>query len=159
VSRWSLARVVVVVSVGLILFILVIFLAALGMALADASRWGPRIAIFRDISLLVLATIGTLLIASIAILIVQLARFIQSLRRDMRLILQQTQATANEAKNTIEFVSDHVAEPVIQANSFFAGFVTFLKEIFALWKLLRYSDNASDEDEALRQDIAPADAQ
>ncbi len=95
---------------------------------------GPDVSTkIRDISI-VLFVLGSIMIGiTSVILVVQLAILINLLQNEMRPILKTTKETVNNVKGTVEFLSDHMVEPVIKTNSNIAGIariVTILRSGF-----------------------------
>ncbi|MCY4246303.1 MAG: hypothetical protein OXE95_01840 [Chloroflexi bacterium] len=127
-----------------ILLILGLMAAAVVMALAAADTWGPVIRIVRDVMLLILLLESALLIAALAILMLQLAGFFVMLRAEIKPVLENVRETARLGKATATFVNDNAVAPLIQFKSFLAGLLAFLRELMRIRGLLT-SDDATSE--------------
>jgi len=123
-----------VMLAGSLAAVVVLVLAAGACALmVQAGTTG----VFRDISIILLAlvmmTIGLLLV----VLIYQLALLTKMLNEEIKPLLQNLQETANTARGTTVFLSEHVVQPVIGAAGTMAGFVRIvgiLSELGRVWR-------------------------
>jgi hypothetical protein len=87
----------------------------------------------RDIFIIFMALIMLLLGIALVILIAQLASLINLLRNEVKPILASTNETAHTLRGTTAFLSDHLAEPVIQLSSAVAA----LRTLVGFQRLLR----------------------
>ena len=132
-----------------ILLILGLLLAALFAALTAADTWQPIIRIFRDVMLLILLLESVLLIAALAILLLQVAGFFGMLRAEIKPILASARETARLGKATATFMNDNAVDPLIQLKSFLAGLLAFLRELLRIRALTTPSeDNSEAADDA-----------
>lgn len=136
-SRWTLARVTIGVTVALVGFILILFIVGLLMAFGDPEVWALRVQIIRDLVLVILTVQGILIFVSVAILFIQLARFFNLIRSEIRPIADDTKEAVQTIRKTTQFVGKNAAEPLIVSKSFFAGLWVFLREMLAIRRLLR----------------------
>lgn len=74
----------------------------------------------RDVFIIFMALESLVIGLALVILIVQLATLINLLQNEIRPIINSTNETVNTLKGTAQFVSDHLAEPVIKLNQFMA---------------------------------------
>jgi hypothetical protein len=88
-----------------------------------------------------------IIIISIGILIVQIARFVNLLRSEIKPITEDTKAAVKNIRVTAEFVQKHGIEPIIRIQSFLFGLMSFLVEIVHIARLLQQGETASSTDE------------
>jgi hypothetical protein len=136
-SRWTLGRVVTLVSAALIGFIIILLVLGLVMAIGNADLWAPRVQLFRDLLAIFVIVQGIIIIAGIAIFIIQVARFISLLSSEVKPLADDTRATLNTVKTTTQFVGKNTVAPLVTVKSFLAGLTVFLREMFAIRRLLR----------------------
>ncbi|NPA26007.1 MAG: hypothetical protein GXO36_00180 [Chloroflexi bacterium] len=74
----------------------------------------------RDIVIIFLALVGFLTSVALVILLAQLAVLIHMLHEELKPILHSTQETVSTVQGTVNFVSKHVAEPVIKMSKYVA---------------------------------------
>jgi len=70
----------------------------------------------RDIFIILLTLEGMLVGVALLVLVIQLAVLINLLQNEVRPILDSTTQTARVLRGTAEFISKHLAEPVIKLN-------------------------------------------
>ena len=87
--------------------------------------------------LIFLALEGILIVLALAVLIVQVARLINLLQNEVKPVLKNTQETLNTARGTVEFVSDTVTRPVVQASAFFAGASVMTRNLLGIRRALK----------------------
>ncbi len=85
----------------------------------------------RDVMIILLAVEGLLIGVALLVLVVQMGLLLYVLHEEIRPILRDFQEAAHTLKGTSEFVSEHVARPVIRAK----GYVAMVK---ALRDVLRW---------------------
>lgn len=119
-----------------ILLILILFGAALAAALTAAETWAPVIRIFRDIFLLILILESVLVIAALAILMLQAAGFFIMLKTEVKPIINNARETTRLSKATAQFINDNAVDPLIQIKSFLAGLLAFLRELIRIRNLV-----------------------
>lgn len=146
-SRWTVQRLTMIGAGAVIALIVLIFLIGVGLALfSNAELAAPRVQIIRDIFIIILALQGILIVGSLAVLIVQLARLINLLQNEVMPILKNTQDTINTARGTVEFVGTNLTEPVIRLNGFLAAIMVLLRELFGIRRALRKEPASITED-------------
>jgi hypothetical protein len=137
-SRWTIQRVATIAAGALVGMILLIFVTGVLLALlSNVEATAPRVQIIRDVFIIVLAFQGILVIAALAVLIVQIARLINLLQNEVMPILKNTQETINTARGTVEFVGSNIAEPVVKLNGFLAALTILIRELFGIRRVLR----------------------
>jgi hypothetical protein len=147
-TGWTLTKVVTwavggFIGLLLLLFVLAAIYAWTNDAVEAASRmdyWRNLISIFISLQIIVI-------VVAIGILIVQIARFVNLLRSEVKPITQDAQQTAQTARATAEFVSKHSVEPVIKTLSFTAGLLAFLREIVQLGRILKRQNGSANHDD------------
>lgn len=117
----NIGRIVLIATGGLIGFIILVFVIALLLSRGDVTQVGSIIELVRDFVIIFLALEGVLIILALAVLILQVARLINLLQNEVKPVLKNTRETVQNAKGTVEFVSDTVSGPLIKASAFFAG--------------------------------------
>ncbi|HKZ82944.1 MAG TPA: hypothetical protein VJ793_04730 [Anaerolineae bacterium] len=117
----SLAVLVVILIVGV--FALIVRSGATGVV--------------RDIFIILLAVVMTVIGLLLLVLIYQLALLTKMLNEEIKPLLQNLQETASTARGTTVFLSEHVVHPVIGAAGTMAGFariVGLLSELGRVWR-------------------------
>lgn len=151
-SRWTLGRVVMLVALGFVSVILIVFIIGLLFALANDVPAADVFQIFRDLAVIALALEGILIIAAIAILIVQVARLANVFKNEVKPILENTQETVQAARLTTEFVGKNAAEPFIRSRSFVSGARAFMREFGNVRWLLRGGRSNGDDAELVAEE-------
>lgn len=119
-----------------VLIILILFGAALVAALTAAETWAPVIRIFRDIFLLILILESVLVIAALAILMLQVAGFFIMLKTEVKPIIDNARETTRLSKATAQFINSNAVDPIIQIKSFLSGLLAFLRELIRIRNLV-----------------------
>lgn len=141
----KITRLIKITSIVGILLILLLLIAALAAALTDADTWAPFVQIFRDVFLLLLLLESVLVIAAMAILLLQAAGFLIMLRSEVKPILDNARETTRLSRATAQFVNSNAVDPLIQLKSFFAGLLAFLRELIRLRAIVTSEGSDSDE--------------
>ena len=142
---FSITRLIKLTSIIGILLIVLLMVAALAAALTAAETWAPFVQIFRDVFLLLLLLESVLVIAAVAILLLQAAGFLIMLRSEIKPILDNARETTRLSKATAQFVNSNAVDPLIQIKSFLAGLLAFLRELIRL-RAAVVSDAADRDD-------------
>jgi len=122
----------------MLVFFLVGFLIAI---FADPLPTADRFASIRDILfILVFFQVGLIVIA-VTILVVQVARLVDTVRGEAAGVIDDVKATASTAKGTAQFVGRNVTTPIISVTAFFAGVLAFVREIGGIRSAIRRSNN------------------
>jgi hypothetical protein len=137
-SSWSIGRIVGVAAAVLGGIIVLLFVVGLLFALfSDVDATASRIQIIRDIFIIMMALEFILIIAALAILILQIARLVNLVQTEVRPVLENTQEAVSNAKGTVEFVGKNVTQPVVKTSAFLAGAGVFIREVGGLRRAIR----------------------
>lgn len=137
-SKWPIQR-IVFVSAG-VLGALIAVVLVVGLLLAFSSEFevtALRIQYIRNLFMIVLTFEGILIIGAIAILIVQLSRLINMLKREVKPVLTTAQETVKSARGTVDFVSENAVSPIIRTSSFMSGLAVVLRDIGGIRRAIR----------------------
>ena len=137
-SKWTIQRIVFLSAGALGAVIAIIF--GLGLLLAFSSELevtALRIEYIRNIFMVVLGLEGILIIGSIAVLIVQITRLVNMLKRDIKPVLTTAQETVNTAKGTVEFVGDNTVRPIIRTSAFLSGVGVVIRDVGGIRRAIR----------------------
>ena len=113
---------IALIIVGIVILVLLIAAAVL-LIRADNDTTGR----VRDVFIIFMALESLVLGVGLIILIVQLATLINLLQNEIKPILESTNETVSTLRGTTNFLSDHLAEPVIKLNEYLAGMQQFFK--------------------------------
>lgn len=144
---WTFQR-IAMVSVGAIVgFYILLFLIGLVTAIAFGESAAMWFGYFRNLVNIALAVSTLVIFVGIGVLIVQIARFVNLLRSEVKPITEDSQKALQEVRATAQFVQKNSVQPIIQGQAFFAGLLAFLREIVRLTQILqRRTDEAQDAD-------------
>jgi hypothetical protein len=127
-----------------------IFVLVFACGFISAIVWNESAAsffrYFRDLMTIGLTMSGIAIVVGIGILVMQIARFVNLIRSEIKPITDDTKQAIRNVRVTSEFVQKHAVEPIIQFQSFLVGLVAFLREIVLLSKL--WQRNADENSEA-----------
>ena len=115
-------QILIVVSIVAILLIIFVIAGAYFLLTAPPSTTEQ----IRDVFIIFMALESLVLMCTLVILIIQMSVLINLLQNEIRPILNSTNETVNTLRGTANFLSDNIAEPVIKANEYFAGFYQLL---------------------------------
>ena len=124
----QLKQIMIIAAVVTIIILLAV-IAAVALAVAAPDRVGPTFAVVRDIFIITLALEALIIVAALAVLLVQVSRLVNLLQNEIKPMLEATQQTLNTVRGTTVFLAEHAAEPVIQANSYVAGVRSVIKDL------------------------------
>ena len=120
------------IVVGIVLGVLVL-LALIVVSVIFMVRNPATTEVIRDIFIVFMALQSLLLGLVLVILIIQLARLINLLQNEIKPILESTNETVSTLRGTTNFLSDHLAGPVIKLNEYLAG----MQQLFKLLSIGR----------------------
>jgi flagellar biosynthesis protein FlhB len=129
---------------GLVVIALIyvlLFGFALIQAVRDANWAASFFGYLRDLVSIALSLTGLLIVIGIGVILIQIARFVNLLRSEVKPITHDAQEAAKNVKTTSEFVQKQAVEPIIKSQAFFAGLLRFLREIVSITRLLRQRDD------------------
>ena len=139
-SWWSFQRIVIVaVSVFIGVYVL-LFLIGFISALIWNESAAAFFRYFRDLVSIGLALSSLMVFVGIGILIVQVARFVNLLRSEVKPLGEDAKQALRNVRITSEFVQRHAVEPIIRFQAFLAGLIAFLREIVIITQLLQRRD-------------------
>ena len=141
----KITRLIKIAALLGILFILILNGAALIVALTDAETWAPLIRIFRDVFLLILILESVLVVAALAILMLQAAGFLIMLKTEVKPILDNARETTRLSKATAQFINSNAVDPLIQIKSFLSGLLAFLRELIRIRNLVASEEPYTDQ--------------
>lgn len=145
-SWWTFKRAIVVSFSIFVGTYVIIFL----MGLVAAIIWNESAAsffrYFRDLMTIALAISSAMVVIATGILIVQIGRFINLLRSEVKPITDDTKQAIRNVRATTEFVQKHAVEPIIQFQSFLSGLMAFLHEIVLITQILQRRDADKNQD-------------
>ncbi len=136
-SGFNLRRIVLIASAALIGLIVLLLLIALGLTLLTNGDFADFIRTIRDIVIIFLALEGVLIVISLAVLVLQVARLINLLQTEVKPILENAQEAAKTAQGTVGFVSDNLVAPVLKVNGFLAGASVLVGNLFGIRRAMR----------------------
>lgn len=123
---------------GIALVFVLIFVIGIVVALVtDAQQTAAKFQIIRDLFIIVLSLQGILIIAALAVLILQVARLVNLLQNEVMPILNNARETLNAAKGSVEFVGTNVTDPLIRAGGFLAGARVLFAELGGIRRAVR----------------------
>ena len=137
-SKWTAQR-IVFLSAG-VLGAIIALIFGIGLLLAFSGELeitALRIQYIRNIFMIVLSFEGILIIGAIAVLIVQITRLVNMLKRDVKPVLTTAQETVNTAKGTVEFVGDNTVRPIIRASAFMSGLGVVIRDMGGIRRAIR----------------------
>lgn len=144
---FDVKRIVLIASAVLIGLLVLLLVLAVGLTLATGGDFAVTIRIIRDLVIILLALEGVLIILSVAILALQVARLVNLLQTEVKPILENTQDTVKTAQGTVQFMTENLTEPVIRAGGFFAGASVLVSNLFGIRRAVRHTEER-DEIEA-----------
>lgn len=127
-------------------FILIGFIIAFIFALTNPAA-ATGFQIIRDFFIIVMALEGIIVVAALAILVLQLARLTNLLQNEIKPILDQANETVSTVKGTASFVGQNIADPVIRASGFFSWVLAFFRELFGIRRALRQTQDRQETPE------------
>ncbi len=131
---------VIIGSAALIGLMILLFAIALVLTLVTGGDFAATIRVIRDLVIIFLSLEGILIILSIAILTLQVARLVNLLQTEVKPILENTQETVKTAQSTVEFMSENLTEPVIRASGFLSGANVMISNLFGIRRAVQQSD-------------------
>lgn len=123
-----------------IVIYIVLFVLAVWRAIADPSGSAEYFEYLRNLTEIMLSITLIVIFIGLGVLIVQIARFVNLLRSEIKPITRDTRAAIQNVRTTSAFVKKQAADPIIRTSSFMAGFLTFLREIVRISRILRQRD-------------------
>jgi hypothetical protein len=137
-----------------ILAYLGVFIWGLVSALLDPQGAAAYWSYFRNLVEIILSMSAIIIFLALGIFIVQVARFINLLRSEIKPISEDTKLAVKNLRVTTEFVQKHGITPIIRFQAFLTGLIAFLGELIHLTRVLQdrekekdgHANNESEED-------------
>ncbi len=143
-SKWTVQRIVFLSSGILGGIIVIIFVIGLLLAFtSELEITALRIQYIRNLFMIVIGLEGMLIIGAIAVLIVQITRLFNMVKRDVQPVLTTAQDTVNTAKGTAEFVGDNAVRPIIRASAFASGLGVVIRDVGGIRRAIRRTNNGT----------------
>ncbi len=143
-SKWTVQRIVFLSSGILGGIIVIIFVIGLLLAFTgELEITALRIQYIRNLFMVVIGLEGILIIGAIAVLIVQITRLFNMVKRDVKPVLTTAQDTVNTAKGTAEFVGDNAVRPIIRASAFMSGMGVVIRDVGGIRRAIRRTKNGT----------------
>lgn len=129
-----------------LVFYLLVFLFGFWRAWVDPVGSADYFEYLRGLFDMVVSIAIIVIIISIGVLVVQIARFVNLLRSEVKPITEDTKQAIKNVRVTSEFVQKNAVKPVIKSQSFLAGLIAFLSEITKISRILqrRNKDEVSE---------------
>ena len=143
-SGRSVTRIVKLAAGAIIGVIVGLFVLALIISLTASETWAPVVQIIRDTVTIVLMVQGILIVGAMAILVLQIARFVNLLQTEIKPILDNARETTKATKATAEFVGKNAVEPIVQFKAFFAGLTAFIRELLKIRNIVRPNKSSKE---------------
>lgn len=146
-SSWFTLKRALAIGVGAFIGIFVLVFAC---GFISAIVWNESAAsffrYFSNLMTIGLTMSGIAIVVGIGVLIMQIARFVNLIRSEIKPITDDTKEAVRNVRITSEFVQKHAVEPIIQFQSFLVGIIAFLREIVLLSKILQRRTDENIED-------------
>lgn len=123
-----IAGVIALISFAIVLIVVAVLLAA------NANTTAPTVVVVRDLLIIVLALTMVVIFASVSVLLVQAARFVNLLTNEVQPLIETTTDTVNTVRGTAQFVSKHVTEPVIATAGALGGIAKVVGDVEVIRK-------------------------
>ncbi len=110
----------------IIVLVLVIGLIYLGLNAPDTTR------AIRDVAIILMALMGSLIVVALVILIVLIARLTIMLQNEIGPLLVSIQETLNTIRGTAAFMSENVVQPVVKTAGYVEGARRFMEVLVGM---------------------------
>lgn len=145
-SRRSLQRIVFISGGALGGIILIPFVIGLLLSFSDALEvTALRTSYLRDILLILIILEGIIIISGLSILIIQISRIVNMVKKEVTPVIFNAQQTMKTAKVTAEFVGDNVTEPIVQTGAFVAGLRVLIRELGGIRRAIQTNPKVKSE--------------
>lgn len=129
-----------------LLFYLLIFLFGFWRAWVDPDGSAAYFGYIRSLFEMIASIAAIVIVIATGVLILQIARFINLLRSEVKPITEDTKQAIKNVRATSEFVQKNAVKPVISAYSFTAGLIAFLRELSHISRILQRRSDEIEED-------------
>jgi len=131
---------------GVLGLILLIFVIGFGIAIiGEPVPTAQRIGAIRDILLIIAVFLLVCIVIAATALVLQFARLADTLRGEIRPMLDNTREATETVRGTARFVSKNVTEPIISGAAVFAGVMVFLRELGGIRRAIRKRPARSED--------------
>lgn len=133
-----------------VLIYLAVFIWGLVSALLDPEGAAGFWSYFRNLIEIILSMAAILIFIALGVLVVQIARFVNLLRSEIKPLSEDTKNAMKNVRVTTEFIQKHGIAPIIRFQAFLAGVIAFLNEIMRISRLLqqRKEEEEKNKEEA-----------
>ncbi len=128
-------KAVAIIGIVIALILIAIIAGAVLLAL-NAETTAPGVKIVRDLLIISLTLEMIIIGAALTVLVVQIARFINLMNNEVQPLVETTRETLQTVRGTAAFMSKHLAEPVMQANSVLSGLAKVARDADAIGKVV-----------------------
>lgn len=136
-SRWTLTRIITLSAIALIAFLILLVVGAVILVRIDTPITVAMFAYIRDVLSVFLVTQCIIIVACLGILILQVARFFNLLRSEVKPITEDVKEATQAIRTSAEFVGRRAVSPTIRLQAFFSAFSTFTREAFRFSRLFK----------------------
>ncbi|GAB5489919.1 MAG: hypothetical protein Phog2KO_01340 [Phototrophicaceae bacterium] len=126
-------------AIPLVLYLL-FFLFGLWRAWVDPLGSANYFEYLRGLFDIIVSIATIVIIISIGVLIIQIARFVNLLRSEVKPITEDTKQAIKNVRVSSEFVQKNAVRPVIRGQAFLAALLAFLGEITKISRILQRRD-------------------
>ncbi|MEZ4666999.1 MAG: hypothetical protein R3E39_03605 [Anaerolineae bacterium] len=145
-SRQSLQRIILLSGVILGAIIFIPFIIGLLLSFSDLLEvTALRIAYLRNILFILIILEGIIIITGLGILIVQISRIVNMVKKEVSPVIFNAQQTIKTAKVTAEFVGNNVKEPIVQTGAFVAGLRSIIRDVGGIRRAMQPNQKAKPE--------------
>lgn len=124
---------------------LLIFIIGFAMAWFYPQGSAGRFDYIRSLFEIIVSISIILIFIAVGVLILQIARFVNLLRSEVKPITRDTKQAIKNVRVTTEFVQKNAIKPVIETNTFIAGLIAFLREIARVSRLFQRRNKETEE--------------
>lgn len=139
-DKWTVQRITFMSAAVLGSIILAIFVIGLIFSFSNALEiTAARTEYLHNILLITLTLEGILVIGALSVLIIQISRIVNMLKKEIRPVIASVQQTANTTKVTAEFVGQNLTEPIVRTGAFMAGVRVLIRDVAGIRRAIRQS--------------------
>lgn len=131
--------------VGVIAVIAAVFVFALLLAATNPEGAASFMGYLRDMFISILCLQGIVVVAAVAILVVQVARFVNLLRNEVKPVTDQARETLTTVQTSTKFIGTSAAEPFVAARSWWTGLRTFVAVVSSVQTLRSLFRKSGDD--------------
>jgi hypothetical protein len=138
-SGLSVKQYLLIAVGGALGLILVVFIVGFLIVLFtnDPLATSDRIAAIRDILLIIMVFLGVMIVVSLAVLVLQVARLADTIQGEVQPMVENTREATETVKGTAQFIGRNATGPFITIMSIFSGIAKFLSELGGVRRAVR----------------------